>query len=194
MKRYLLIITISLFLTFILGAFFCYPKYKELSLLERQLEEKTRELQNQKDYFSNLKQTLENLKNYQTKFQIINSALPSESSLPTLFNFLQNSVSQNGLILKSIGATTQAYQPEIQTQEEAQIPPSEKSRAKRLKETQIALQVSGSYSSLKNLLSQLENSARLLEINSVLFSAPKEIKEGELPLFNFTIQMTAYSY
>ena len=58
-----------------------------------------------------------------------------------------------------------------------------------LKETNINLQVSGSYSSLESFLYALENSAKFFKIKSINFSSPD--KESD---FSFNLGIATYSY
>jgi len=101
---------------------------------------------------------------------IIDSALPPEPSLPNLFDYFQKAASQNGLVL-------------------TEMTPAGTVSANGLRETRVILVMSGSYSSFKSFLSTLENSARVIEPESISFASPME----EVP-FTFNLRIKTHSY
>lgn len=159
-----------LLLTLILGLVLIYPQYQELTLVKEKIEEKKTELQSKEEYLSNLQKTSEKLNQYETELSVLDSALPSDPSLPSLFAYLQKTASENGLILKEMSPATSL--------------PSEGPQ-----ETRIHIKMTGLYPSLKTFLTDLENSARMIEVDSVYFASPK--KEGP---FDFEIEIKVYSY
>jgi len=166
-------ILISLLGVFIIGFFLIFPQYQNLKETNLKIQEKRTELQYKEEYFSNLKKISEELKNYELELSKIDSALPSDPSLPSLFNFLEKASSQNGLILKYVGSFS--------------VTPSEKKP--EIKEIDLNITVAGSYPAFKNFLSTLEKIARFVEVENVAFSFPKE----EEP-FSFNLKIKAYSY
>jgi len=118
----------------------------------------------------NLTGTAENLKNYQIQLSKIDSALPDTPELPALFDFLQKSASQSGLVLKGLEATSGTQAEE------------------GLRETRLNLLLIGSYTSFKNFLSVLEYSSRLIETESLTFSS------SEAGLINAKIRIKVNSY
>jgi len=168
-----LIIASCFILSLVLGIVLLWPRYQNLKELQESVSQKETEIQQQEQYFSNLSQIEEKIRKYDKELAKINSALPEDPSLPSLFNFLQKASSQSGLILKGISPF------EISLLESSP----------NLKEIQFSFQVSGPYSSFKDFLSTLENSARLIEVENISFSSPKE---GEL--FNFNLRVKVYSY
>jgi len=168
-----LIIAICFIFSLILGIVFLWPRYQDLKELQESISQKETEIQQHDQYFSRLSQIKEKIREYDEELAKINSALPEDSSLPSIFDFLQKASSQSGLILKEISSFNIS---------------SSKSYT-NLKEIQFSFQVAGPYSSFKNFLSILENSARLIEIENISFSSPNE---GEL--FNFYLGVKVYSY
>ena len=138
-----------------------------------QAENKEIEINSRNAYFQNLRSLSEKLEEFKEDVAKIEAALPSDPSPPSFYNFLQKTVSENGLILRNIGGF--AVSPLTSN-------PS-------LNAISLSLEVSGSYASLKNFLGAIEKSARIVEVNSISFSAPEE--EG---LFNFTLGIQAQSY
>jgi len=168
-------IVIFLLASLIVGVFLLFPKTQDLRAIRLEIGERNAELQSKEKHFSNLQETSKELEEYQSELSKIDSALPSDlSSLPSLFNFLQKASSQNGLILKNVGAfsvTVSEERPEI-------------------KEITLNFGVSGSYPSFKNFLSTLEKSARLIEVENISFSVPQE-KETSFP---FDLKIKVHSY
>ena len=164
------IIIICFLSTIVLGAFLLYPKYQNFVVFEKQIKAKENELQSKQEYLSNLSENSEQLKKYQEKLLVIDAALPSTFSLPSLFNLLQKIASQNGLIVKDMNSSYVTNPEEIQ-------------------EVRVDLKIVGLYSSFKNFISVLEKSARMIEIESFSFSTPQE---GEI--FDFILTMKTYSY
>lgn len=152
------------------------PKKEALDFSQKRVEEKKTEIQSKEEYFVNLKHLSEELKNYQTQLSKIDSALPEDPGLPILFDFLQKSAAQSGLVLTSVKPLLSPARPTLEEEKP------------EFQETKIELTVSGSYSAFKNFLSILEKSARLIELESLTFSTPKE------ETFKFDLRIKVYSY
>jgi len=167
------IIAIFLFLTLIFGISQVWPRYQELKFLEQRNEQKRAEIRGREEYLQELKKAEETLKDYETQISKIDSVLPSEPGLEILFNFLQKASSQSGLVLTDIKPSGPQAAPNLEG----------------LKETAVSLAVSGSYSSLKNFISVLEKTARLIEVESISFSSIE--KEGPQ---KFDLRIKVYSY
>ncbi len=174
-------IIIGLLLTLILGIGLVFPRYQNLNLLQAEIKEKEIELQSEKGYSSELSDVSEKLKQYQESLTKINSALPAESRLPALFNFLQTAAAQNGLILKKIAPIlTNPVGEELLR--EGWDP--------KIKETSINLVVTGSYPSFKNFLSKIEQTSRIIELESISFSGGLGAEEP----VDFNLSIKVYSY
>jgi len=161
-------------LTILIVVFLLWPGYLKFQNYQAQVHNKEVELQYKDEYYKELSSLSEKLNGYQDQLSKINSALPVDSSLPSFYNFLQNAASENGLILKSFSSFSTkalAEKPEIM---ETVLGP---------------IVFSGSYSSLKNFLITLEKNSRIIEIENISFSTPKE---GDL--FDFKITIKTYSY
>lgn len=172
MKNLPLLIAISLFIILVLGVVLVLPKYQDLKSLQEKISQKRAELQYTQDYFSDLNKLSTELKKYSAELSKIDSALPLDPSLPSLFRFLQKTSSESGLVLKRLGQVSSNSLPE---------------RGK-LKEYSLDLSLSGSYLSFKSFLSALEKTARLIEIESFSFSS----LEG--PPFTFSLKIKFHSY
>jgi len=168
-----IIIAACLFIVLSFSAVFLYPRYQNLNELRRSLKISEEEVQRQEDYFSNLSQIGTDLEQYKEELAKISSSLPDDPSLPSLFSFLQKASSQSGLVLRGISPFT------ISSSEE--FP--------NIKAIQFSLEVVGPYSSFKNFISTLENSSRIIEVENISFSSPKESS-----LFTFSLRIKVYSY
>ena len=170
----ILVVIIACFLlAVIFGAVVLWPKFQEIERIEGDIAWKERELQRQEVYFSGLRETKDELRRYQEQLTKIDSALPDDPSLPSLFNFLQKISSESGLILVEIGPAIVSF-----LEEKPEI-----------KETKFSLELAGSYPSFKVFLARLEKSARIIEIEEVVFSSPED---GELFTFNLRIKVHSY--
>ncbi|XOB41960.1 MAG: type 4a pilus biogenesis protein PilO [Candidatus Nealsonbacteria bacterium] len=173
-------IVILLISILVIGVFLIWPKYQDLRSLQLEIGKKTAELQYKEKHISNLQEVSEELEKYKPELSKIDSILPFNPSLPSLFNFLQKASSQNGLIFRNVDSFSMTT-------------PKEKPG---IKEISLNLGVSGSYSAFRNFLSTLEKSARLIEIENISFSSPEEkptVPTQETP-FDFDLRIKVYSY
>ena len=168
----IVVISLLLLISFAWVIFFLSPQNKTLNSLKEEIRQKQFELQSQEEYLVNLTATAENLKNYQIQLSKIDSALPDTAELPALFDFLQKSASQSGLVLKGLEAT----------------PGTQEKKEGGLRETRLNLFLIGSYTSFKNFLSIMEYSSRLIEVESLAFSS------SEAGLINAKIRIRVNSY
>ena len=170
----IIIIVGSLIMALTLGLLLVWPKYQELQVLRADVKEKELVLESQQKYFAQIKEITIKLQEYAEPLAKISSALPKEPNLASLINFLQINASQTGLILKKIvlGGTTEP-------------------KEEVLKETQVIIQVSGSYKSLKDMLAVIENSSRMIEVQNVSVEAPQKDQKGSP---TFTLDIKTYSY
>ena len=172
-----LVIFISILLFIIALVFLSlWPKYQDWRSLERRIREKEIELYYEGEHFSALEKISSELAESEAALSKIDSAIPQSPSLPGLFNFLQKTSSQEGLILKAMSPTSTYFSKE----------------APGIQETQFNLMVSGSYSSFKNFISVLEKSARFIRIDRISLSSPEQAEENSI--FSFSLELKTYSY
>ena len=93
--------------------------------------------------------------------------------VPDLINFLAEKSSQNGLILEKVNLD--------------KISSLEKNS--KIQKISLSLSLSGFYPALRNFISILQKSAKLIEIDSIIFS---ESKTGGV--FSFNLKIKTYSY
>ena len=182
-------IIICLVLSAILGFLLLWPQYQKFSEARWQVKEKEVERSNQEEYFVHLDSLSKELENYQEQESKVLSAIPSGPDIPALLNFLADTSSKTGMILKEITSfsTEQSKKTIKTTSEEEQVPVS------RVRELTINFEVSGEYTALKNFVSALEGNSRIIEIESISFK--KEITQEEAeatPSFGFKIKAFYY--
>jgi type IV pilus assembly protein PilO len=157
----------------VMAATLLWPKFQDLQISRKNLEEKKDEFQNKEEYLMKLTGLRNSLKEYQTEFSKIGFALPDNPSLPSLFSYLQETSSESGLVLERISPFSL----------------SSSQNFPGLQETIFSIEVSGVYSSFKNFLSLLEKSARLIEIENISFSSG-----GDDESFAFDLKIKVHSY
>ena len=173
-----IIIAISLYISLALIIGLVLPRYRELRVVKKEIEEANAKIEKRDKYFSQLRELADQLKKYQEEISKIDSAIPSEMSVLNMFNFLSETSSQNGLLLKEVA---------LEKSSSSKI-------SSRLRENYITFNVVGSYPSFKNFLSLLEKSARIIQIENISFSSGSvSTKKGEAPtLFKVTIKVNSY--
>lgn len=168
----LIITIIALLISLFLGLSLDWPKYKEFKNTRQDIAQKQFDIKNQKEKIANLTKVREDLNNYTDALAKIDSALPSDSNLPALFQFLQDSTEQEGLFLKNFPSAS-----------------SPSSNSSEIKEIRLSLSLTGSYSAFKNYLNVLRKTSRMIEVESLSFSAPEE--SG---IFSFNLSIKTQSY
>jgi len=182
-------IIICLILSVVLGFFLLWPQYQKFSEERWRVKEKEVERNNQEEYFNHLNKLSEELKGYEEELSKIDSAFPLDPDIPDLLNFLALASSQNGLSFEKVNSFSadSAKKSKTATSGQEEVP------TKRYKELTIEFEVSGEYPSLKNFVSTLEKSARIIEIESIsLKKKTSQLKEEGPPLYNFKIKTYYY--
>lgn len=166
------IVTIVLFLGSIaIAVFLVFPTYEKFRVVSQDLQNARKEYQYLSEYYANLEKLQEGLLQYESALKKIDAALPQKLSLPALFAYLLQATSQNGLVLVEFGD-----------------PSTEASNIPSIKDTSIELSLSGAYDSLKNFLGSLYRNAKLIDIQSISFSAPAD------EAFDFKVRIKTHSY
>ena len=171
MRNYPLYIVVALVVSLLLIFFFLVPKYKDFAFIKQETTKTSTELQSHQEYFKQLQGLAEKITLNSQNFLTIKAALPEKSSLTEIFGFFQKTASFSGLVLENISSDS-----------------SFSTEKKNINITRINLALEGSYASLKNFLSVIEKSARLIDVDSISFSSPKE------GLFDFDVEVKIHSY
>lgn len=190
LKKYTKFIIAFVVILVIVGGYFLWlPKYQEYNANNEDLNKEGERTKKKKEYLYELEGHLNGLADYQEKLDKINSAIPIKYSPASLYSFVQQSTGQNGLALLAAdfsegGAKTK----------------KEESLTSGLKINQIGISIStsGRYEALKNLLSTIYKTSRLIDIKSLSFSSTtsSEGLEEDAPtgIFNFELQLGCNYY
>lgn len=157
----------------VVGIFLVFPTYQNFQDLEKQIQRKNAELQSKSEYFFQLTSISRKLQEYQAQLSKIDTAIPESVSIPALLNILQSKASKSGLVVKEL--------------ESASI--QDNTSNLRLKDISITITLAGSYSSLKEFISDLEASSKLFTIKKISFKSPE--KGGS---FEFKLSIVTHSY
>lgn len=172
-------IAVIFFIILLLMFFLVIPEYNKFKELQIESAEKRAEFNAKYEYFSEITRVFDELKNYKDSINKIDSALPSAPDFGRLSYFFQKKAKEDGLIIKDLFLAK--YSPA--------------SPGSEVKEIVFSLNISGSYSALKNFINSLEKSARLFEITSISFSSAQNtfLKTPIKTFAQFQIQQT-YSF
>jgi Tfp pilus assembly protein PilO len=173
-------IAVILFIILVLSFYLVLPKYKTFQDLLIKVGEKEAEFQGKNAYFIEVTDTYKELMTYQDSLEKIDIALPNKLSLAQIFNLLYQKSVESGIVIKSINA----------------VKSSPVGAEASIQETGFNIALSGSYASLKNFLSSLEKSARLVEVEGFSFSVtPPSGKNAVIQeIFSVNLSIKVYSY
>lgn len=166
---------LSIFLigsSLIFGIFVALPRFQEFSAVQKELSVKQAELESRDRYFAHLKYLQNRVNAQQALVAKIDAALPNDSQLPGLYEFLQSLAAGSGLSLRSIAVSQNSS-----------------GQGARVQRTSASLQLGGSYEDLKVFLSNVLRASRMTDVEAISFSSP-QTGTG----FVFTIRTNSYSY
>lgn len=172
-----LIIVFCLFLSAVLGVFVVLPKYRLLQSEKAEAVVEGQSLANTESYYQNLNSINNQLQQYSDQLSKIDMALPQGNSIPQTFYFFQNEVSESGMVLKNLG----------------QISNAPSASHPGLQKYSMTLSVSGPYSVFKSFLQNLEQSARMVQVQEISFSSPSSTQNASGSL-EADLSVAFYSY
>lgn len=156
------------------GMFMAWPSYQELSALRQQVREKEVRVDLEENILLRVRELHKDLGQYQRELQKVDATLPEDPELALLYDSLLSFASSSGVLVESVSSAVE--------------PPDEETRS-RLTVISLDLTLSGSYEGLKQFLSRVKESGRVLNVTAV--SAGTSGQGGELSL---RINLEAYSY
>lgn len=172
--NYVPLVIIAIFILILIGGgIFLFPKLNQLNEIKENIQTKEMELRYGKEYFDKLEELKVRLDENALEIQKISSALPVDSSIPSIFRFIQETASLSGLVLSDIN-------PFISSPLEGNI---------KINEIKFTVELTGTYSSFKEFLSILEKSARLFGVDSLSFGQTKEAD-----ILDFNLNLRTFSY
>ncbi len=170
----LIIIIVSICASILLGVLVIFPEYSILSILRFDITEAEKTKDYHEEYLTELNSIKVDLEEYDDEIKKIGDSIPNDPDLPSLFNFLQRTASLNRLVLTAVGPFSTSNLKEESS----------------LKETVLNFSLAGSYPFVKEFLSTVSRSARLIDVNYINFSASQE----EEASFKFNFSIRFYSY
>jgi len=171
------IIIVSLLSAVLIVFFGILPRYSEAVSLKDQEAAKTTELRQQESYLEEIKILSREIDSRAEGLKKTNTALPEESDLLSVLNFIVKSGSQNGIIVKNIGAIL--------------VNPLKDGSG--LEEVSFDLSLIGSYPSFRNFLTSLEKSSRIISIEKVFINQEDSAEEGGAAI-TFGLKLKTLSY
>lgn len=187
MKKPIIFSFISFLIAAIILIVLVWPGYKELREKQIDIQSKQTDLRNLEKYITRLQEISDMIAASSADLSKIDSALPKSSNLANLLGFVEKSASENGLILESAEIFPTVLAKDFQAPENKNKNLTQKKEG--IQETSLGLKLSGSYSSFKTFLSDLEKSARLIEVTSISFSSKTPGKPSTANL-----KIKVYSY
>jgi len=171
----LIIIVILIGLLAVFSYFLGLPQYNDLTVLKSQVLGKQEELYNREEYISQLRNFSNKLKNHQQVVDKINYAFPEKADVPEVLVFLEQTASTNGLVIEEINVSAKP-----KTASASLI-------SGKIKEKKLSISFLGNIESLTSFLAEVEQSARLLEIDSLSFEYIEDDLASEQGTFSFEV-------
>ncbi|OGZ27479.1 MAG: hypothetical protein A2365_03340 [Candidatus Nealsonbacteria bacterium RIFOXYB1_FULL_40_15] len=160
--------------------FLWWPEYVEFEKNNQILENKGKEIQNKKNYLAEIEASINILSDYEAELLSISSAMPIyDVSEVTLFNFVQKTSSENGLLLQNLSFSPTEY---------TKIGSKTSALKWKIADLPFSATLAGSYESLKNFILALYSNSRMMEITSLSFSSP------ESNIYSFDLDFNAKYY
>lgn len=154
MKR-IFAIPILIFASFMMFLYVVLPQILITSKAKRDFLKTEKEVNDRQQYFTGLKDSLEEMTGYQGTLEKIEAALPGEISLASLIEFFDQKASSNGLILKSFAPVS--------------APTDDKEQVEKSPAQYFTLVLNGSITSFEGFIRDIETSARLVDVESISF-------------------------
>ncbi len=152
------------------GSFFLMPKYHSFVILNDMVFAKEAELSIKQDYFSQIEKISKDLEKYPEVMAKIEMALPLEPNFALFLEFLQQTTSHTGLILKQ----TNFFYGDSSKNKES------------LEGASVSFKISGKLENFSEFLVSLEKSAGLIEVLSIHFNTPEE---GDIFTFDVRVKI-----
>src|SRR3989344_2998262 len=186
--------TALIFIIMLVAVFlFVLPKAGDSSVLEIELATKQAEYDGKSVYYQRINEIIQSLAVKEESVGKIASALPQDASVASLAYFLDQKANETGMIIRSVNIThSSATVTKAGSAAARQQPPNQ------VKDISLALNMAGSAQAFKNFLYELENSARLFEINTMGFasvgSQSTSTNEKNQSTYSFTLDIKTHTY
>jgi len=181
---------ILLFIIIVFSIFFLIlPKHYEFKILQQKAAEKEAEFKAKSEYYFRMEDVFEDLKRRKEQLAKIDTVISPKPDFSSLLYFLQRVANEKGVILTSL-----KFQKSSPLKIKKVVTVGEVSEIKEeetgIQENFFDFNITGTYPAFRNFLSDLENSARLIEVENISLSAatPDE-EETEIKSFEFKIKV-----
>lgn len=161
-----IITTICLISSFGLMFFAVWPEYTQLRQYIDQEKIKEKDLENMISYNQSLKGMVNGLQgDYKEKIKEVKSGIPNDHYIPSLLSEIKDLSYETGVKIINVG----------------DFSINEYSAGENIKQVEIEIQVQGSYPNFKNFILRLENSIRIISVNSIrIEKSSRSSEEGVL--------------
>jgi len=180
------------FAVLLLGFFFISPVFSEYRVLQGDLAQKQGEYDAKAAYYSEIAKVYDKISANKDIISKIDSAIPSNVSYGPLIYFFQKKAASSGLILNNL----------------ALVKSSQVKQEGNLKEIVFSINLMGSYPGFRSFLLNLEQSARLFEVNNISFASQrtqdsvinstsktsKVVQPATFQTYPFRLEIKTYSY
>lgn len=170
MSKSIFFFTIFVGTSVLFGMLFVVPAFNDFTLLGKSIEQREQEIQSNEDYFEQINALNSQLGSYRSGLENIDYALPDNADLPLFYHTMQQYAAQGGLLLSDLSITAQ------------------ESADGGVQPIQVSLAAEGSYDSIKNFMTTLQDSAKIFTIESFNTGV------GESGSVFLNITYTTYSY
>lgn len=177
MSRFLILLILCSYILS-LGLGLVGPERKRLKLLRKKVKSEKGVVLRRRGRLDSLKKKKEEIAKHGEGGAKMKRGLPENSEPSYLLELVQEAVSREALMLAQIESISTSIR--------------KKKERGNLKEASVSLEVKGSYRSFLALLSRLEKSARLIEVDWVSFSVPEEAEESSL--LDFEVSLRTHSF
>lgn len=175
-------IPILFFISLLVIVYLILPVFFDFSNLKEELEMREKEALAIENYYKDIHDNFNKLKEHQENLEKINSALPADPFMPSLFNYLQKASTENGVFLK--GVNLDVISRKTATGEET---------IGKVQEEYVSVQLVGFYDGFENFLKSIEKSSRLIEIEEVqIVKEGKETLAEGLSTLNLLLKVYSY--
>lgn len=177
MQRSSLISFLIFLVSLTLGFVFVWPEFNKTDALKSEKTTQENQRENLKDILANIDELSAKYESAQDDIDKLKLAIPSEPQIPELLIQIEDLVKSNGLVLGNIGFTLEGP-----TAEEGS------SQTNGIRIIKLNLNADGTYENLKNLLKDIENNIRLMDVIMFTFGEP----DKETGFSKFDISLNAY--
>ena len=168
-------IALILFVTLLMVFFLVVPQYNMFKELGPQLGEKRAEFDAQHVYYTEIDKISEDLLARQDELVKIDDALPQDPPIGKVIYYLQETAQENGLIVKDLFLSQSS-------------PNNADNKVAKVRDMVFSSDLVGSYTSLENFITALEESSRIFEVTNISFASTTGTSNS------FSLQIRTHSY